>query len=222
MFLFRKKPKEIQKPKLSLEGMVIEKLNLEELDILIKKQELKDNDFEHEYVKGYTYLNKDIATLPDRLQELEYNYSSILNQSFEKQEITKSHRFDYDFSIVARKEDKIIGIIALEWKKTELGDKKIWNYNNRFIETHEDYMAQGIATKLLTELEKTQDIQEKVVRFGTYSKEGKSYIKHKIPQIFCNNNYYILPKYSSIIKIVPEQKGCYTKFDGFNPILNNI
>jgi hypothetical protein len=193
-----------------MDKVIIEEISLKELDEILKSPPIESDINGSKKIKNFTYV--DVSTANDRIYApYQTNYKRSKNlKEFEKQAIINELDSEYDISIVAMKENELIGVLSLKWFYDNFKDIKLWNYRNRFISVKNEYKNKGIATQMLQKLESSKSIEGKVLRFGNFSPQGKLYLQQLITKIFCNENYIILPKDDwKYNKPFPKKLGCY-------------
>ena len=124
-------------------------------------------------IEGFTLLR---PFLTHRMEQERWDEVYVINDKLSEFEIQDKQLIDklaYTRSITASVDNKLAGILICQWGKW---DQDFWHYHIRFVDVHEDYKNQGVATELFRQLDKSDFLKGRILKLGMLTVDGTEFL----------------------------------------------
>ncbi len=159
-------------------------------------------------IDGFTFLGlHNISEI--RREGRNYQYDQELRLSPLEQQPQRGLPNDaYHRSLAARVNDTVVGIALYQWIK---GYGSFWRYFLRFVDVHEDFRAQGIATNIFRSTNCAPFLCHKILQYSAYTPLGKKCLS-RVKQRELDGEHYALIPQDYCSPQPPTLPGIYNKY----------
>lgn len=169
----------------------------------------EQNRYREKMFNGFSYYGSSIIDDLIVVNTDSYSQARALTD-FEKHKCMSLPNEDYHRAIVALRNETIIGLLICQWTNSRYFP--FWLYHMKFVDVNKKYQNQSIATHLVTELENSEFLNQKILYLGIFSNPGKRYLKPVCERVLKAKNYALVTC-GMYMERPPSAPGIYRKPD---------